>query len=191
MGVHVLECVGFLHTSIHTVWVHTCARGLAPSSLKLNGRQPAVKLDCLSLCVALSLLRWKEGEWSGPKALIVEAHFEAFNVWHTLTHCQKHNDLQTATLSIKQVWQSYSIRPNSSSEFLSKRHFLAESQQLAAQIPVSHFIWLTNSVGTIPFVTEIRWFEWGFSKIIESAADSPHSVRLVCYVSEPISRRMM
>lgn len=95
------------------MWVymcsHTCAWGPAPSSLKLNGRQPAVKLDCLSPSGGLSPLKWKKGERSGPKALLVEAHFEAFKVWHTLTYCQKHNDLQTAIVSIKKVWQSHSI----------------------------------------------------------------------------------
>lgn len=39
---------------------------------------------------------------------------------------------------------------------LSERLFLAPTQKLAVQIPVSHFIWLTNTVGTIPFVTLIR-----------------------------------
>lgn len=119
--------------------VHTCAWGPAHSSLKLNGRQPAVKLDCLSLSGGLSLPRWKEGERSGPKALLVEAHFEAFNVWHTLTHCQKHNDLQTTILSIKKVWQSHSIGPHTQSHtpiksgkqwlsILSKRLYLAPTQ---------------------------------------------------------------
>lgn len=60
--------------------VHTSAQGPAPSSLTLNGRQPAVKLDCFSLSGGLSPVRWKEGEWSGPKALLVGAHFEAFKV---------------------------------------------------------------------------------------------------------------
>lgn len=119
-----------------------CAWGPAASSLKLNWRQPAVKLDCLSLSGGLSLPRWKEGEYSGPKALLVEAHFEVFNVWHTLTHCQKHNDLQTAILSIKKAWQSHSIGPHTQSytpiksgkqwlSILSKRLYLAPTQKLA------------------------------------------------------------
>lgn len=102
--------------------VHACARGPAPSSLKLNGRQPAVKLDCLSLSGRLSLLRWKEGERSGPKALLVEAHFEAFNVWHTLTHCQKHNDLQNShTLHQKGIAkQQHRIGPHTQSHIAIK-----------------------------------------------------------------------
>ncbi len=108
----IIFCVCLCQAEYFWPCEHTCvsrdAWGPAPSSLKLNGHQPAVKLDCLSLSGGLSLLRWKEGEWSGPKALLVEAHFEAFNVWHILTHCQKHNDLQTAILSIKKVWQSLS-----------------------------------------------------------------------------------
>lgn len=56
------------------------ARGPASSSLRLNGRQLAVKLARLSLSGGLSLLRWKEDERPAPKALFQEAHFEAFNV---------------------------------------------------------------------------------------------------------------
>ncbi len=183
--------------------VHTCTWGPAPSSLKLNGRQPAVKLDCLSLSGGLSLPRWKKGERSGPKALLVEAHFEAFNVWQTLTHCQKHNDLQTAILSIKKVWHSHSIGPQTQSHtpiksgkqwlsILSKRLYLAPTQKLAARIPVSQSIWLPDTVGTIPFVTQIQWFsEWSFSHILEPGADSIHFLRIVHYVSEQILKKRL
>lgn len=200
-------CVCVLWCVFLAMWVymcvHTCAWGTAPSSLKLNGRQPAVKLDCLSLSGGLSLLRWKEGERSGPKALLVEAHFEAFKVWHTLTYCQKHNDLQTAILSIKKVWQSHSIGPRSQSHtpiksskqwlsILSKRLYLAPTQKAAARIPVIQSIWLLDTVGTIPFVTQIQWFlEWGFSHISEPGEDSIHPSRTVHYLSEQILKKRL
>lgn len=103
-----------------------------------------------------------------PGHFFAKAHFEAFNVWHTLTNCQKHNDLQTAVLSIKKVWQSPTVEPHtqhgfnqaSSGSVLSRHLFLAPAQNPAAPIPVSQSIWLPDTVGTKPFVTQIQWVLW-------------------------------
>lgn len=172
----VLQCV------LLPTWSHMCVRARAPppSSLKLNWRQPAVKLDCFSPSGGLSLLRWKQGERSGPKALLVEAHFEAFNVWHTPTPCQQHNGLQTAALSIKKVRQSHGIGPHAQSHtpiksaergsVLSNGLCLAPAWKLAAQIPVSQSIWLPDIAGTMAFVAQIQW---GFTHINEPKVDNP------------------
>lgn len=79
---YVWEYLLAIYTSAHAVCVY---EGLLPHHSSRMDIRPAVKLDCLSFNGGLSLLRWKQGEQSGPRALLVEAHFEAFNVWQTVS----------------------------------------------------------------------------------------------------------
>lgn len=82
----------------------------------------------------------------------------------------------------KKVWQSCGIGRHTQSHtpikssmqslsILSKRLYLAPTQKVAARIPVSQSIWLPDTVGTIPFVTQIQWFlEWAggrFSPLVQ------------------------
>lgn len=142
------------HVCIH-LCAYMCVRA-SPLITQVEWMSASSKIRLslsLSLSGGLSLLRWKEGEWSGPKALLGEAHFEAFNVWHTLTHCQKQNDLQTDKLTIEKVRWSQSTGP------LTRRHTPITSANLWISIlllfGIWRSVWLPDTVGTIPFVARI------------------------------------